>query len=139
MLMKENTMSSKRRTRHTVLTCVLACLVSVTAGTALLPSLSTPVLAQSAAAKGAVDAAKARGVVGEQGDGYLGFVTPSTDPMLAAAVAEINAGRMQVYRDTAMRTGVTPEAAAQATAQQLFSRLSAGQYFKPIDGNWVRK
>jgi len=97
------------------------------------------VLAQSAAAKAAVDDAKARGVVGEQGDGYLGFVTPSTDPTLAAAVAEINSGRMQVYRDTAMKTGVTPDAAGQATAQQLFSRLTAGQYFKPLDGNWVRK
>jgi uncharacterized protein YdbL (DUF1318 family) len=111
----------------------------VPAGVAYFASASTPALAQSAAAKTAVDDAKTRGVVGEQGDGYLGFVTPSTDPTLAAAVAEINAGRMQVYRDTAMRTGVTPEAAAQATAQQLFARLTAGQYFKPIDGNWVRK
>ena len=139
MLTKENTMSSKRKIRKPVLISVLSCLLFISAGTALVTSLSAPVLAQSAAAKAAVDAAKARGVVGEQGDGYLGFVTPSTDPTLAAAVAEINAGRMQAYRDTAMRTGVTPEAAAQATAQQLFTRLSAGQYFKPIDGNWVRK
>src|SRR3979490_728175 len=71
-----------------------ASLVSVTA---------TPAAAQTAAEKAAVDAAKARGQVGEQGDGYLGFVTPSTDPMLAAAVAAINSGRMQVYPDTAMR------------------------------------
>ena len=105
----------------------------------LLTSVSTPVLAQSAAAKTAVDQAKARGAVGEQGDGYLGFVAASTDPALAAAVAEINAGRMQVYRETATRTGVTPEAAGQATAQQLFARLPAGQFFKPLDGNWVRK
>jgi uncharacterized protein YdbL (DUF1318 family) len=64
---------------------------------------------------------------------------PSTDPMLAAAVAAINSGRMQVYRDTAMRTGVTVEAAGQATAQQLFMRLPAGQYFKPLNGDWTRK
>ena len=132
-------MSRNRKTRRPVLICLLSCLLSVSAGAVLLTTVSTPVLAQSAAAKAAVDAAKARGVVGEQGDGYLGFVTPSTDPTLAAAVAEINAGRMQAYRDTAMRTGVTPEAAGQATAQQLFARLPAGQYFKPIDGNWVRK
>jgi uncharacterized protein YdbL (DUF1318 family) len=46
---------------------------------------------------------------------------------------------MQVYRDTAMRTGVTVEAAGQATAQQLFMRLPAGQYFKPLNGDWTRK
>ena len=107
-----------------------ASLVSVTA---------TPAAAQTAAEKTAVDGAKARGLVGEQGDGYLGFVTPSTDPMLAAAVAAINAGRMQVYRETAMRTGVTVDAAGQATAQQLFMRLPPGQFFKPLMGDWTRK
>ncbi len=80
-----------------------------------------------------------RGIVGEQGDGCLGFVTRSTDPMLAAAVAAINAGREQVYRDIAMKTNVTPAAAGQATAEQLFSRLPAGQFFRPLNGNWTRK
>ena len=128
----------RTRNPRRVVTALLTCMLFA-AGPVLLMPFSTPVLAQSAAAKAAVDQAKARGAVGEQGDGYLGFVAASTDPMLAAAVAEINAGRMQVYRETAMRTGVTPEAAGQATAQQLFARLPAGQYFKPIDGNWVRK
>jgi uncharacterized protein len=98
-----------------------------------------PAYAQSAGDKAAVDAAKARGLVGEQGDGYLGFVTPSTDAALAAAVAEINKGRGAVYRDTAMKTNVSPEAAGQATAQQLFTRLPAGQYFHPLNGNWTKK
>jgi uncharacterized protein YdbL (DUF1318 family) len=139
MPMKEKTMSSNRKLRRAALRSLLCGMLALPASAAFLASFSTPVAAQSAAAKAAVDAAKARGVVGEQGDGYLGFVTPQTDPTLAAAVAEINSGRMQAYRETAMRTGVTPEAAAQATAQQLFARLGAGQYFKPLDGNWVRK
>jgi uncharacterized protein YdbL (DUF1318 family) len=105
----------------------------------ILAEAPTPAWAQSAASKAAVDAAKASGLVGEQGDGFLGFVTPSTDPGLASAVAEINAGRAQAYREAAMRTGVTPDAAGQATAQQLFTRLPAGQFFKPIDGNWAKK
>jgi uncharacterized protein YdbL (DUF1318 family) len=106
---------------------------------ALATIAATPAMAQTAAEKTAVDGAKARGQVGEQGDGYLGFVTPSTDPGLAAAVAAINAGRMQVYRDTAMKTGVTVEAAGQATAQQLFMRLPPGQFFKPLNGDWTKK
>lgn len=109
------------------------------AGVGFLMTIGTPAHAQSAAEKSLVDAAKARGQVGEQGDGYLGFVVPSTDPALAAAVAAINSGRMQAYRDTAMRTGVSADAAGQATAQQLFSRLPSGQYFKPLNGDWTRK
>ena len=117
-----------------------ALLMLAPAGIALvMPAVSTPAVAQSAAAKSAVDAAKSRGVVGEQGDGYLGFVNPSTDPSLAAAVAEINQGRAALYRDIAGRTNVSPEAAGQATAQQLFERLPAGQYFRPLSGNWTRK
>jgi uncharacterized protein YdbL (DUF1318 family) len=114
--------------------------ISLSSAPVVLIAIATvPVVAQTAGEKAAVDAAKARGAVGEQGDGYLGFVAPSTDPMLAAAVAAINAGRMQLYRETAMRTGVSVDAAGQATAEQLFSRLPAGQYFRPLNGNWTRK
>ena len=109
------------------------------ASVAFVTTGSIPAHAQSAAEKSLVDAAKSRGQVGEQGDGYLGFVTPSTDPALAAAVAAINAGRMQAYRETAMRTGVSVDAAGQATAQQLFARLPAGQFFRPLNADWTRK
>jgi len=124
--------------RHAVFGAAVAWSLPLAGATAmLLPS--APALAQSAQAKALVDSAKARGAVGEQGDGFLGFVTPANDPALGAAVNEINAGRAQAYREAAARTGVTPEAAGQATAQQLLMRLPAGQYFKPMDGNWTRK
>jgi uncharacterized protein len=125
--------------RSSILTCLTAAMTLFIAGGEFVTPISTPAQAQSASEKSLVDAAKARGQVGEQGDGYLGFVMPSTDPALAAAVAAINSGRMQAYRDTAMRTGVTADAAGQATAQQLFSRLPPGQYFKPLNGDWTRK
>lgn len=128
------------RRRGSALVCALAAWLFLIAGAAaLLPASIAPASAQSDATKMLIDAAKARGAVGEQADGFLGFVMPAADPALAAAVAEINAGRAQVYRETAARTGVTPDAAGQATAQQLFARLPAGQYFKPLNGNWARK
>ena len=99
---------------------------------------ASPVLAQSAAAKAAVDAGKSQGVVGEQGDGFLGIVSGG-DAGLRAAVAEINTGRAAVYKDIAAKTGVTPEAAGQATAKQLYGRLAPGQYWKPLDGGWTKK
>lgn len=131
---------TNRMLRKSTLARLVAISLAMAGGaflTVALPSVSAT--AQTVAQKAAVDAAKGAGTVGEQGDGYLGFVTPSTDPMLAAAVAAINAGRMQVYRDIAMKTNVTPEAAGQATAEQLFARLPAGQYFRPLNGNWTRK
>ena len=130
-----------RMFRKSALARAFAVSLAVSGGALLAVALpSVPATAQSAAQKAAVDAAKAAGQVGEQGDGYLGFVTPSTDPMLAAAVAAINAGREQVYRDIAMKTNVTPAAAGQATAEQLFARLPAGQFFRPLNStNWTRK
>ena len=128
-----------QRRGSTLVPALAAWLLLIAAGTVLLPATFIPAWAQSDGAKMLVDAAKARGAVGEQADGFLGFVMPSADPALAAAAAEINAGRAQVYRETAARTGVTVGAAGQATAQQLFARLPAGQYFKTLTGMWVRK
>jgi uncharacterized protein YdbL (DUF1318 family) len=96
-------------------------------------------MAQSAGAKAAVDSAKAAGVVGEQGDGFLGLVTGAAAPDVKSAVAEINAGRAKAYADIASKTGVAVAAAGEATARQLQSRLPAGQYFKPEDGSWTKK
>lgn len=103
-----------------------------------LAAASAPAMAQSAAAKAAVDAAKVSGTVGEQADGYLGIVAGG-DAALRSAVAEINTGRAAAYKDIAAKTGATPEAAGQATAKQLYARLAPGQFWKPLDGGWVKK
>jgi uncharacterized protein len=112
--------------------------MTVLALAASLGAVALPVLAQSPAAKAAVDAGKAAGTVGEQADGFLGVVSGG-DAALRAAVAEINTGRAAVYKDTAAKTGVTPDAAGQATAKQLYARLAPGQYWKPLDGGWAKK
>jgi len=131
---------TNRMLRKSTLARVLAVSLAVAGGAFLTVALpSVPATAQSAAQKAAVDGAKAAGQVGEQGDGFLGFVTNSTDAMLRQAVEAINAGRAQVYRDIAMKTNVSEQAAGEATAQQLFARLPAGQYFRPLNGGWTRK
>ena len=89
---------------------------------AALVLLATPAFADLASDKAAVDAAKAAGSVGEQADGYLGFVSGSADATTTAAVNEINAGRAAVYAQTAAKTGVTRDAAGQATGTQLIQR-----------------
>ena len=111
-------------------------LIALTIGLSLAAGAAP---AQTSAAKAAVDAAKTQGIVGEQADGFLGLVSGSADPAVKAAVAEINAGRMQAYRDIATKTGVTQAAAGEATAQQLIGRLAPGGYYRPLGGNWTRK
>ena len=107
-------------------------------GLSLAAAGASSALAQTAAAKAAVDAAKVQGIVGEQADGYLGIVAGG-DAALREAVIEINTGRAAAYQDIAAKTGVTPQAAGQATAKQLYIRLAPGQYWKPLDGVWMKK
>ena len=100
--------------------------------------LATPAFADLAADKAAVDAAKVAGTVGEQADGYLGIVS-GADGAITAAVNEINAGRREVYTQTASKSGVSPDAAGQATGAQLIAKVPAGQFFKPLGGGWTKK
>jgi hypothetical protein len=84
--------------------------------------------------------AKAAGIVGEQADGFLGFVTPAADPALKAAVEQINAGRAEVYRQAAAKNGVSPAAAGAAAFETVIkAKLQPGQFYKPVGGGWVKK
>ena len=105
---------------------------------AALMLLATPAFADLASDKAAVDAAKAAGTVGEQADGYLGIVS-SADGAVTAAVNEINAGRANVYSETAAKSGVTRDAAGQATGAQLIAKMPPGQFIKPLGGAWTKK
>ncbi|HEY4078699.1 MAG TPA: YdbL family protein [Rhizomicrobium sp.] len=100
---------------------------------------ATPALADLASDKAAVDAAKASGQVGEQADGYLGFVAGAGDAALSAAMNQINAGRANVYSQTAAKSGTTRDAAGQATGAQLIAKTPSGQYIKPLGGGWTKK
>lgn len=112
-------------------------LFAIAAGLSLIAAGAA--LAQTPAQKASVDIAKTQGVVGEMGDGYIGFVTTSADEALKAAVSAINTGRAAVYAETAAKTGVTAEAAGQATARQLYDRIPVGHWYKPLGGSWTRK
>jgi len=96
--------------------------------------------ADVAQSKALVDAAKAAGTVGEQADGFLGYVKPTGDAALKAAVDEINAGRAQLYREAAARNNVTPAAAGGSAFQTVItSKLRPGDYYRPEGGAWTRK
>jgi len=105
---------------------------------AALLLLTTPAFADLASDKAVVDAAKAAGMVGEQADGYLGIVS-SADGAVTAALNDINAARANLYAETAAKSGVTRDAAGQATGAQLIGKVPGGQYFKPMGGSWTKR
>ncbi|MCR5877896.1 YdbL family protein [Phenylobacterium sp. J367] len=115
-------------------------LIGIGAAVMAALALTPAAVAQTAEAKAIVDQAKAAGIVGEQADGFLGFVTGAADPAVRQAVEEINAGRAQVYREAAARTGTTPAAAgASAFTQVVQARIKPGEFYKPAGGGWIRK
>lgn len=84
---------------------------------------------------GAVSAARAAGEVGEQADGYLGFVT-SPSPAVKSAVDAINIKRRAIYTDIAAKQNATvQEVAAARGCDQLAKRVAPGQKYK-LGGGW---
>ena len=85
-----------------------------------------------------VEAALAEGRVGEQSDGYLGFVAPPS-PALHDAVVDINIRRRQGYTERAVAANVTIAEFAAATACQILRKLPSGRAFRIEDGPWRRR
>lgn len=97
---------------------------------------ATPAWADVASAKPVVDAAKDRGLVGEQADGYLGFVRARADTKVKTAVTEINTGRAELYEQVAARYGVDPVVAGALSFEQRFDGIPSGHYWRDPAGTW---
>jgi uncharacterized protein YdbL (DUF1318 family) len=84
-----------------------------------------------------LDDAKAKGLVGERIDGYVGAV--GTDGESQALVEEVNAARRARYGDIAAKRGALIEAVAQIAGKKLIERAGPGHYVMGADGEWTRK
>ena len=97
-------------------------------------AVAAPVLA----ADPVVESALSSGTVGEQWDGYLGFVSaPSAD--LKAAVDAINIKRRAGYTQIAAARNVTVDQFAQTTACSTLRAVKPGQAYKLKDGGWRKR
>ncbi len=81
--------------------------------------------------------AKARGLVGERPDGMIGAVSTQS-PDVAALIAKINTGRMEVYRETAAKQNLPVSQVQTIAAQKLMDSARPGQYIYQ-NGNWIQK
>lgn len=86
-----------------------------------------------------LDEAKARGLVGERPDGFVGIVDPAAPAEVRALVEEVNAKRRAAYERIAKKNGVPLDAVAALAGKKLIEKTPAGQYVMDAQGNWVRK
>lgn len=99
-----------------------------------LMSMGAPVAAASAI----VEQAKDQCIVGEQSDGYLGFVPgKSADQALRREVRDINQQRKVFYAELAENNGLTIDLTAAATAEKLIAQAGRGECVRLPSGEWV--
>jgi len=90
------------------------------------------------AADPVVESALSAGTIGEQWDGYIGFVSaPSGD--LKAAVDAINIKRRAAYTNVASARNVTVDQFAQTTGCSTLRAVKPGQAYKLKDGGWRKR
>ena len=100
-------------------------------------ALSLPVMAMSLQqAMAALDNAKAQGLVGEKGDGYLGVVQPGAEA--ADIVKLINDARRAGYARLAQQNNIAV-ADVEAMAGKKTIELTTSGNFILLNGNWVKK
>ncbi|MEL6359917.1 MAG: YdbL family protein [Pseudomonadota bacterium] len=106
---------------------------------ALAAIVSVGLLAQAAhALPRIVEDAKSECIVGEQNDGYLGFVDGADGSAeLRREVRAINQQRKQAYARIAENRGVSIADAAVVAAQELINKSGAGECVQDADGDWV--
>ncbi|HMO76325.1 MAG TPA: YdbL family protein [Sphingopyxis sp.] len=82
----------------------------------------------------AYEAARTAGQIGEQPDGYLGFVSTPT-PAVRDIVNDINIKRKAAYTSGAPQ-GSTVEQFAFVTGCNLIAKTKPGEKYKAPDGTW---
>jgi uncharacterized protein len=96
-------------------------------------------LAIAPAQAGALEDAKAAGLVGERIDGYLGVVDSGAPASVKSLVDQINAERQAKYAEIAQKQGAPVEAVAQIAGKKLTERAAPGEYVMGANSQWQRK
>lgn len=104
--------------------------ISITA----LTMLALPALAET------LDGARAKGLIGERPDGYVGAVNGAAPADIQTLINNINAQRRAKYEDIAKQKGVPVEQIGALTAEKIIQEnLQPGWYYMDASGNWIKK
>jgi len=94
-------------------------------------------LLASAAFAMSLDEGRAKGLVGERLDGYLGTVSSNADAQ--ALADDINAKRKAAYKKVAAKNGQPISVVEKLAAKKLIEKVKSGQYYMDASGNWKKK
>jgi uncharacterized protein len=86
-----------------------------------------------------VSAAKARDVLGEQADGYVGVRTPNATPADLALIQRVNASRRERYLALAKEEGVPPAQIEKAAGAHRLEDAQPGEWVRTPAGDWIEK
>lgn len=86
-----------------------------------------------------LDDAKAKGLVGERLDGYIGAVSSSPDAETAALVNNINRKRKEEYQKIAAKNGQPLAVVEKLAAGKLIERVQSGMYHMTPAGSWAQR
>ena len=83
----------------------------------------------------AYQAARSQGLIGEQPDGYLGFVT-TPSPEIRRMVEDLNIRRRAAYTERAAAANATVEQFAFTSGCRLIAETVPGERYRAPDGSW---
>lgn len=85
-----------------------------------------------------LDEAKAKGLVGERTNGYLGAVSTS-NAETQALIADVNQKRRAAYEDIAKRNGTPLTAVESLAGEKAIQNTKSGNFVESPGGGWVKK
>ena len=82
--------------------------------------------------------AKSSGLIGEQANGYIGFVK-SVPEEVEYLVKEVNAKRNAKYKKIAKSQNIPLSDVEKIAGKKAMSKTLSGNYIKPSDKDWIKK
>ncbi len=86
-----------------------------------------------------IKVAKAKGLVGESSNGYIGAVSSSPSGEVKALVADVNSKRKATYMDIAKKNGTELSVVEKLAGKKAYAKSPKGTYLEQADGKWKKK
>ena len=112
--------------------------IAIAAAAAALAALAIAAPSWAQAGDSALTQARASGLIGEQADGYLGFVPgASISADLRGRVEQNNIRRRALYTQRATQRNASVNEMAAAVACEVFQgRIAVGEHYRAENGQW---
>lgn len=86
-----------------------------------------------------LDDAKAKGLVGERTNGYLGAVSGNASSDVQRLIASVNQQRKQRYQEIAKRNKTNLQAVEVLAGKTAIKKTKPGNYIQLPSGQWAKK